>query len=73
MNQTTITSQRGLSGFALKYSAIVCMILDHIHYHLHPVPFCPAAVPSQNISKTSEKNCRRKCGTNLTVWEINYR
>ena len=32
MNQTTITKQRGLSGFALKYFAMVCMILDHIHY-----------------------------------------
>lgn len=32
MNQTTITKQRGLSDFALKYFAMVCMILDHIHY-----------------------------------------
>ena len=32
MNQTTITKQRGLSGFALKYFAMACMILDHIHY-----------------------------------------
>ena len=29
MNQTTITKQRGLSDFALKYFAMVCMILDH--------------------------------------------
>ena len=32
MNQTTITKQRGLSDFALKYFAMVCMILYHIHY-----------------------------------------
>lgn len=35
MNQTTITKQRGLSGFALKYFAMACMILDHIHYFSH--------------------------------------
>lgn len=32
MNQLTNNTHTGLSGFALKYFAMACMVLDHIHY-----------------------------------------
>lgn len=32
MNKLTNDTHRNLSGFALKYIAMACMVLDHIHY-----------------------------------------
>ncbi|MBD5452971.1 MAG: hypothetical protein HDR30_01415, partial [Lachnospiraceae bacterium] len=32
MNKLTNTTHPSLSDFALKYIALICMVIDHIHY-----------------------------------------